>query len=188
MSPDPRLHRKAWLYPWSSAAAHCGNLGRPAPTAKTGTATPLAVPAFDATGLLDLRRWRKMMAADEWRAELTRAEDPATLAQLRTQTGRGRPLGGDSFLSKVEKFVGRRVRPLGVGHDPLGDWTLVVKINGKTLTKKKIGKGTCTDGWTEVTVDLSTYAGKSVKLDLENRANGWSWEAGYWSQIVITSE
>jgi len=131
-----RLHRKAWLYPWSSAAAHCGQRERPA-TAKTGTATPLAVPAFaraqepqktaqaaacesrlsatDATGLLDLRRWRKMMDADEWRAELTRAEDPATLAQLRTQTGRGRPLGSDSFLSKVEKFVGRRVRPLPVG-------------------------------------------------------------------------
>jgi len=77
---------------------------------------------------------------------------------------------------------------LGVGHYPLGDWTLVVKINGKTLTKKKIGKRTCRDGWTAVTVDLSTYAGKSVKLDLENRADGWSWEAGYWSQIVITSE
>ncbi len=110
-----RLHRKAWLYPWSSAAAHCGDRERPAATAKTGTATRLAVPAFDATGLLDLQRWRKMMDADEWRAELTRAEDPATLAQLRTQTGRGRPLGGDSFLSKVEKFVGRRVRPLPVG-------------------------------------------------------------------------
>ena len=77
---------------------------------------------------------------------------------------------------------------LGVGHDPHGDWTLVVKIDGKTRAEKKIGKGTCTGGWTAVTVDLSTYAGKSVKLDLENRADGWSWEAGYWSQIVITSE
>ena len=74
----------------------------------------VAVPAF-ATGLLDLRRWRKMMDGDEWRAELTRAEESATLAQLRTQTGRGRPLGSDSFLSKVEKVVGRRVRPLPVG-------------------------------------------------------------------------
>jgi len=98
----------------SADTPHCGKRARPA-TAKTGTATPLAVPAFDATGLLDLRRWRKIMDADEWRAELTRAEDPATLAQLRTQTGRGRPLGGDSFLSKVEKFLGRRVRPLPVG-------------------------------------------------------------------------
>ena len=32
-----RLHRKAWLYPYSSAAAH---------VAKTGTAAPLAVPAL----------------------------------------------------------------------------------------------------------------------------------------------
>jgi len=104
-----RLHRKAWLYPWSSAAAHCGQ--------KTGTGSPLPLPfsRTDATGLLDLRRWRTMIDADEWRAELMRGEDPATLAELRTQTGRGRPLGGDSFLSKVEKFVGRRVRPLPVG-------------------------------------------------------------------------
>ena len=56
-----------------------------------------------------------MLDADEWRAELSRAEDPATQAQLRTQTDRGRPLGSDSFLSKVEKLVGRRVRPLPVG-------------------------------------------------------------------------
>jgi len=93
------------------------------------------------------------------------------------------------LTKKVDVPEGKRsTLILGVGHDPHGDWTLAVKVNGKTLTEKKIGKGTCRDGWTEVAVDLSAYAGKSVKLELENRADGWSWEAGYWSRIVVGSE
>jgi len=35
------------------------------------------------------------------------------LLKIRTQTGR--PLASDSFVSKVETFLGRRVRPLPVG-------------------------------------------------------------------------
>ena len=77
---------------------------------------------------------------------------------------------------------------LGVGHDSRGGWTLVVKANGKVLVEKKIAKDTCRDGWTTVIVDLSDYAGKSVDLELLNRANNWSCEAGYWSRIDIQSE
>ena len=77
---------------------------------------------------------------------------------------------------------------LDVAHDPNGDWTLVVKANGKKLTRKKISKETCTDGWTTVKVDLSTLAGKSVELELQNCADGWAWEAGYWSRIAVQSE
>jgi len=35
------------------------------------------------------------------------------MLRIRTQTGR--PLGSDRFMSKVEAFLGRRVRPLPVG-------------------------------------------------------------------------
>lgn len=77
---------------------------------------------------------------------------------------------------------------LGVGHYSKGDWTLTVKTDGATLLKKKISEGTCTDGWAEITVDLSSHAGESIKLELENRADGWSWEAGYWSHIAITNK
>jgi len=120
-----KLHRKAWLYPWSSAAAHCGQ----PPPAKTGTATPLAVPAFansdadkeprssaaDPTGLLDLREWGTLWTGQQWEAELTHDDDAEFVHRLSSQTHRGRPLGSDSFLSKVEKLLGRRVRPLPVG-------------------------------------------------------------------------
>lgn len=29
-------------------------------------------------------------------------------------------------------------------------------------------------------VDLSTYTGKAVLMELVNQPTGWSWEAGYW--------
>ncbi len=90
---------------------------------------------------------------------------------------------------KVDAPIGKKTTlTLDIGHDSRGDWTLVVKANGKVLAEKKIAKDTCTDGWTTVIVDLSAYAGKSVNLELQNRANSWSCEAGYWSRIGIQSK
>ena len=40
-------------------------------------------------------------------------EEMVRLLRIRTQTGR--PLASDRFMSKVEAFLGRRVRPLPVG-------------------------------------------------------------------------
>ena len=93
-----KVVRRAWSYAWSSAAAHCGG--------KDGK---------DASGLLDLRAWRKMLAGGDWRAELTQRDDVDAVSGLRRCTGRGRPLGSDSFVSKMEKLMGRRLRALPVG-------------------------------------------------------------------------
>jgi len=90
-----RLVRRPWRYPWSSAAAHCG--GR------------------DPSGLLDLASWQGDAAGLDWRAALTEPQDDAMIASLRQATSRGRPLGSDSFISKLEKLVGRRLRALPVG-------------------------------------------------------------------------
>jgi len=93
------------------------------------------------------------------------------------------------LTKKVDAPVGKKTTlTLDVGHDSRGDWTLVVKASGKMLAEKKIAKDTCTDGWTTVIVNLSAYAGKSVSLELQNRANNWSCEAGYWSRIAVQSE
>ena len=43
-------------------------------------------------------------------------------------------------------------------------------------------------GRLDLPVGLSDYAGKTVKLELVNQPNGWSWEAGYWAKIAIESE
>ena len=51
-----RLARRAWEYPWSSAAAHCGGK--------------------DAAGLLDLAAWAKMLPPEgTWRDSLAQPTD-----------------------------------------------------------------------------------------------------------------
>ena len=89
------LVRRAWLYPWSSAAAHCGK--------------------STADGWLDRSLWTAMVGGRDWSQALTAAQDDRAMRPLRQYTHSGRPLGSDSFLSKVECALGRRVRPLPVG-------------------------------------------------------------------------
>jgi putative transposase len=88
--------RVPWTYPWSSAAAHCGK----AP----------------ANLLLDVAAWRETMPAGEWRETLAAfARDANEADTLRRSTHSGRPLGSDSFMSKLENLLGRRLRPLPIG-------------------------------------------------------------------------
>ena len=119
-----RMHRKAWLYPWSSAAAHCGKPGlapaeRPVRRSRRGEGgrgdVPVPFSGTDATGLLDLRWWARRWTNEQWREELSRRDDPEAVRALPSVTSRGRPLGSDSFLSKAERLVGRRLRPLPGG-------------------------------------------------------------------------
>jgi hypothetical protein len=77
---------------------------------------------------------------------------------------------------------------LTVGHHPDGDWDLVVRADERTLLSKTVGKATTGDGWLDVSVDVSKYAGKSVLVELENKPTGWFCEAGYWAKIAIESE
>jgi len=89
-----RLCRKAWRWRWSSAAAHCGQV---------------------AGGAVNLARWA--YTPEQWREALSAGDDEfAALIDRRTQTGR--PLGGNSFVSKLESRLGRRLRALPVGRPP----------------------------------------------------------------------
>ncbi|UCG48786.1 MAG: ADP-ribosylglycohydrolase family protein [Phycisphaerales bacterium] len=76
---------------------------------------------------------------------------------------------------------------LVVGHHPQGDWVLAVRAEGRELLKKAVGRETAVDGWMKAEVDLSEYAGKSVKLELLNEPSGWAFEAGYWAEIALES-
>ena len=89
---------------------------------------------------------------------------------------------------KVEILKGRKTKLVAVvGHHPQGDWDLIVRANEKPLLRKTVGEKTSKDGWVTVEVDLSKYAGKDVKLELVNEPTGWSFEAGYWSEIDIVA-
>jgi len=56
-----------------------------------------------------------MISATEWRKELAEGLSDSELGRVRLSTHTGRPLGSNSFLSKLEKVLGRSVRPLPVG-------------------------------------------------------------------------
>ena len=73
-----------------------------------------------AGGLPALRTWGKILAGEDWRGELSQRDDSDAAAALRSSTSRGRPVGSDSFMSKIEKLVGRRLRPLPVGRPRQG--------------------------------------------------------------------
>lgn len=64
-----------------------------------------------------------------------------------------------------------------------GDWELRVLVDGKLVQKQIVDKQG--DRWKQVHVDLSPYAGKKTLIRLENCANGWAWEFGYWSTIEL---
>lgn len=91
-----RMVRRPWRYRWSSAAAHC------------------AV-TKDSSELLNVSAWKRLSAGNDWKTTLQEMVGDEVTSALRLNTHRGRPLGKDSFLSKIKSLVGRRLRPLSVG-------------------------------------------------------------------------
>ena len=64
-----------------------------------------------------------------------------------------------------------------------GDWELRVKADGELLHQQTVKH----DGprWQEVKLNLNTLAGRRVVLRLENAANNWLWEFGYWADLTL---
>jgi hypothetical protein len=92
-----------------------------------------------------------------------------------------------TLTREVDLPAGRKATlRLVVGHHTQGDWQLIVRANQKGLLSEVIGKDTAENGWKEVSVDLSPLAGRTVALELVNKANGWMCEWGYWSKIEIS--
>jgi putative transposase len=93
-----RLCREAWQWRWSSAGAHCGE--------------------HDLSGLLEMASWEREVGTAKWRRMLARPDDDRLVNSLRLSTSRGRPLGSDRFIAKLETLLGRRLRPLPRGRPP----------------------------------------------------------------------
>ena len=85
----------AWQWPWSSAGAHVGQDER--------------------RGLLDLSAWWSQQSPAGWRETLGAGMDQAHLSAMRLATARGRPPGSDTWLSRLETSLNRRLRPRPVG-------------------------------------------------------------------------
>ena len=82
-------------YKWSSAKAHLSGI--------------------DPAGLLNVGWWRQASARIDWKQALRIPQPQEQVDQIRRNTHTGRPLASDSFISKLEKLVNKRLRPLPVG-------------------------------------------------------------------------
>ncbi len=93
-----KMVRDAWKYPWSSASAHVGDTE---------------------CEWLNGARWNKAARGLDWRARLKIKEEAGAGAALMLHTNRGRPLGSDAFIARIEAIVGMRLRALPVGRPRL---------------------------------------------------------------------
>ncbi len=102
------------------------------------------------------------------------------------------PMGTDTPCVLGRKLAvpaeGKAVLELEVAHDPRGDWTLEIKIDGTRVMRKKIAKATVPGGWATLGIDLSAWAGRTVTVELLNHADGWQYEAAYWDRIDVVTD
>jgi putative membrane-bound dehydrogenase-like protein len=128
----------------------------------------------------------------EWRVEAPEFE--ATPNRLTDYAGKKNvlithPYNKEKGAALVRKFAvpaGQKTRLLFdvLAHEK-GDWELVVVAKGKELEKRLV-KG-AKDQWHAVDINLTPLAGQTVELRLENRANNWAWEFGFWTSPKIES-
>jgi len=81
--------------------------------------------------------------------------------------------------------IGVTVLKAVVSNYPGHDWELVIRVNGSPQKTVVIDDALTNGGWAEVLFDLKPFAGDSVQIELENKANGWAFEAGYWASLSI---
>lgn len=156
--------------------------------------TPEEMAKITAEGGKDLSKAIEKFAPGWKVSKCGEAENPGLREELRGRKNVlvTHPLG-ESVACVLSRSVSLPVNQkstlkLVVGHDARGDWDLIVKANSETLVRKAIGPQSTSVGWTDVHVDLSRFAGQTVKLELVNEPTGWHYEAAFWGQIIIASE
>ncbi len=171
---------------------------KPSPLELSWEPGPIANSMYTAEELAKIRepgprRAFKQFAPD-WKIE-DFGQDPTTGLQ-KEMNGRTNVFVTHPYNEKVSCKISRTLAVpagrqttlrLGVGHHPKGDWLLVVNADDDKLLEKPIGQQTSTTGWLDLDVDLSRYAGKTIRLQLINQATGWQHENAYWSRIEIDS-
>ncbi|MHC4251801.1 MAG: protein kinase domain-containing protein, partial [Planctomycetota bacterium] len=101
---------------------------------------------------------------------------PCTLEQTRKI-----PAGG-----KTELLVTATNDPRG-GGSAKADWELRVFVDSKRIAKRTIGHG----DWRSHRFDLSAYAGKTIKLAIQNANGGatsWTFEGAIWAEARVVTE
>jgi len=71
-----------------------------------------------------------------------------------------------------------------VNNHPKGNWTLLVRIDGEEVLRKSIEASS----WQEFQFDLTKHAGETIKIEMENRASDWAFEAAFWNRIELVEK
>jgi putative transposase len=112
-----KMVRRAWAYPWSSAAIHIADSAQKRGQSKDKS--PLSAertsPRFCGADLLNLAYWKQISSVVDWRQTLGQMQSDEQVEAIRLNTHTGRPLAGDAFISKLEKLLNKRLRPLPIG-------------------------------------------------------------------------
>lgn len=77
---------------------------------------------------------------------------------------------------------------IGAGHHTGGDWRLIVNAAGEILHDEIIAESTARQGWKDLTIDLSRFAGRNVFLEVHNQPTGGQSNYAYWSAISTHSQ
>jgi hypothetical protein len=73
-----------------------------------------------------------------------------------------------------------------VAPQPQADWQLLIFANGEKLHEALVAAtATAPEGWTDVMIDLSRFAGRNMLLEVHNHPNNWASEFAYWHRLEV---
>lgn len=81
---------------------------------------------------------------------------------------------------------GRAKLKFSVAAHEQGDWELRVKVEGEVIHRQTVSHEG--ERWKAVQIDLSQFANRRIVLRLENAANNWSYEFGYWADLRLETD
>ena len=88
--------------------------------------------------------------------------------------------------SPVTVVAGKKTElRMTVAHHPQADWQLLVFANGEKLHDALIAANTTQEGWADVVIDLSRFAGRNIVLEVHNHPNNWASEYAYWQRLEV---
>ena len=62
-----------------------------------------------------------------------------------------------------------------------------MNVGGETVHRGIVDGRTAPDGWLELSIDLTPWAGRRVELELHNHPDDWAWEFGYWGRVAVVT-
>ncbi|MFT5469398.1 MAG: putative membrane-bound dehydrogenase-like protein [Verrucomicrobiales bacterium] len=83
---------------------------------------------------------------------------------------------------------GKTTLKIRASYHPHGDWQLRVQAGTEIIADKIVDYKNVKEEWLELEVDLTPFAGEHVDLKIENKANNWANEFGYWGSIRVVTE